>query len=358
MYKVVCNGNTLHDDTLESLRISNATVELELGKTGSFVFTIHANHPYYDSVDVMSSRLTVYRKDKIIFSGRVLKIEYGFYNEKQVTCEGELAYLLDTLIPSTAFYGSFNEYFEHIVNVHNGQVDSSKQFAVGVFTVGEFYPYEVVTDGYSRIWDELQSKIINVSGGYLQARNENGVRYLDVLSYDADISNMSNQTIALGKNLIDIKRDVDGSEVFTAVIPLGAEVNGARVNIESVNNWIPYVTNAEAVAKYGLIYKVVNFDGVTDPQTLKTVATNYVRENYMETESIEITVADVSTIDDSLDSFLPGQWVNVISKHHFTSNPNMFLVRKMNIGISNPAQTRISVGRMKRGLSDSIAGLL
>lgn len=358
MYKVICNGHTLHDDTLSSLRIDNATVELELGKTGSFNFTIHANHPYYDAVEVMSSRVSVYRNDAVVFSGRVFKIEYGFYNEKQVACEGDLAYLLDTLIPPTAFYGSFTEYFEHIVNVHNSQVDSSKQFAVGDMTVGEFYPYEVVTSDYSRTWDEIQSKIMNRVSGYLQARYENGVRYLDVLSSSASISNVSSQSIDFGKNLIDIKRDVDGSEVFSAIIPLGDEVDGARVNIESVNNWIPYVTNAEAVSKYGLIYRVVTFDGITNPQTLKIVAENYMRENYMEISNIEITVADLSAVCTSLDSFTPGQWVNVNSKHHFPSNPNLFLVKNVSIGISNPTQTKISIGRMKRGLSASLAGLL
>lgn len=358
MYKVICNGHTLHDDGLASLRIANASVELELGKTGSFNFTIYPNHPYYDSVEVVTSRISVYRKESVIFSGRVLKIEYGFHNEKQVSCEGELAFLLDTLLPPMAFYGSFDEYFEHVVKIHNSQVDSSKQFAVGDFTVGEFYPYEVVTSDYARTWDEIQARIINRTDGYLQARNENGVRYLDVLSYDANINNMSNQTIAFGKNLVDIKRDVDGSEVFSAIIPLGDEVNGARVGIESVNDWKAYVTNEEAVAKYGLIYKVVTFDGVTDPQVLKSTAESYMRENYMETDNIEITVSDVSAIDTSLDSFLPGQWVNVISPHHFPTNPNRFLVKKISIGISEPTQTKVSIGRIKRGLSSNIAGLL
>ena len=89
----------------------------------------------------------------------------------------------------------------------------------------------------------------------------------------------------------------------------------------------------------------------------KIVAENYVRENYMEADNIEITVADISTVDPSLDSFLPGQWVNVSSKHHFPSNPNMFLVKKISIGISNPAQTKIFIGRLKRGLSEAFAAL-
>lgn len=351
MYKVVCNGYTLHDDTLSGLRIHAATVELELGKTGSLMFTIYVDHPHYDAVDVMSSRITVYRNGAIIFSGRAFRIEYGLHNEKRVSCEGDLAFLLDTLIPPTAFYGSFIEYFESVVNIHNAQVDASKRFVIGNFTAGDFYPFEVVSSDYVRTWDELNNRIVSQSGGYLQARYKDGVRYLDVLSYDADISNVSNQPIRFGTNMIDIKRDVDGSEVFSAIIPLGDEVNGARTVIDSVNNWIPYISNADAVAKYGLIYKVVTFDGVTDPATLKTVATNYLRNNFAELSSIEISVADVSVIDSALDSFVPGQWVSVESKHHFSTNPNTFLVKKARFGITDPAQTLISIGRIQRGLT-------
>jgi hypothetical protein len=354
MYKIICNGNTIHNDELESLRVHDATVELELGKTGSLMFTIYADHPYYNTVEVMTSRVTVYRKDKIIFSGRVFKIEYGWHNEKRVSCEGDLAFLLDTLIPPTAYYGSFMGYFERCVTVHNSQVGESKQFVIGDFTAAEFFPYEVVSSDYVNTWDELNNRIITRSGGYLQARYTDGKRYLDLLSYDADISNVSNQPITFGTNLIDIKRDIDGSDIFTAVIPFGDEVDGVKVNIEGVNNYVPYVTNAEAVAKYGLIYKVVNFAGVTNPATLKIVAENYIRENYQAVSSIEISVADISVINTELDSFLPGQWVNVNSKYHFEANPSTFLVRKTRIGITDPAQTLISIGRVQRGLSEII----
>ena len=96
MYKVIADGNTLHDDQLETLRISNAKVTLELGKTGLFEFTIYPDHLYYNDISVMLTMITVYRDSDIIFAGRVLNIKYGFFNEKQVTCEGELAFLLDS----------------------------------------------------------------------------------------------------------------------------------------------------------------------------------------------------------------------------------------------------------------------
>lgn len=358
MYRVTCNGKLLHDSQMELLRIHNTKVDLELGKTGAFDFVIYPEHPYYDSVNVMLSYITVYRLDKIIFSGRVLKIEYGFHNEKRVSCEGELAYLLDTLVEPTAFYGSYNEYFDRLINIHNAQVDKTKQFSIGDFTIAEFFPYEVVTSEYTTTWDEMNKKFVDRSGGYLQARTENGVRYLDMLSFDANINNVSNQRITYGKNLLDIQREIDGSEVFSAIVPLGEEVDGVRVDISSVNNGVKYIVNEEAVAMYGMIYKVVQFDGITDPAILLTQAKRYLEENFAAVTSIEITVADISPLDPALDSFMLGQWVEVHSKHHFDNTGVLFLVRKMTIDILNPDQTRIVIGRVRRGITDSIAKLI
>lgn len=358
MFRVYCNGNLLHDSKMQSLRISNAKVELELGKTGLFDFTIYPDHPYYDEIFLMLSRVSVLRYDKTIFNGRVLAISYGFHNEKRVSCEGDLAFLCDTIIEPLAFYGSFVEYAEQLIRIHNGQVDSTKQFTLGNFSAADFYPFEVVTNEHVRTLDEINTRIIGQSGAYLQTRTENGVRYLDVLSYEVNISNASNQSIVYGKNLIDIKREVDGAEVFSSIYPLGDEVNGAKIGISSVNNWVPYITNEDAVKQYGLIHKVVEFPGITDPQALKTAATNYMRDNYLELTSIDITVADISPLDSSLDTFIPGQWVNVYSKHHFTETPTPLLVRKMTIDITNPKNTRMEVGRIKRGITESIAKMI
>ena len=97
MYKVTCDGKTLYDNRLQQLKITDGELTLELGKTGAFEFTIYPDHPYYDHVKPVSSIVEVFRNELSIFRGRVLSIKYGFYNEKQVYCEGELAFLLDSI---------------------------------------------------------------------------------------------------------------------------------------------------------------------------------------------------------------------------------------------------------------------
>lgn len=357
MYKVTCDGKTLHNDELQQLKISGGKVTLEIGKSGLFEFTIYPDHPYYENVKPVVSIIEVYRNEAVIFRGRALNIKYGFFNEKQVSCEGELAFLIDSIIEPHAYYGSFIEYFEYIIDIHNGQVEEAKRFERGSVTVAEFYPYEVVEDfNFNTSYDTINQRMVEESGGYLQVRHEYGTMYLDLLNYDMNISNVSEQTITLGKNLIDIKRDVEGSEVFSGIVPLGAKIGETenRLDISSVNGGSYSITNADAVAVYGKIFKVVIFENITNATTLLSEARKYLAESYGAVNTIEITAADLSGMNPDLDSFQIGQWVKVESEQHFNSGQQTFLIRKMTINLSNPAATKIEIGKTKQGLTDNL----
>lgn len=360
MYQVYSNDRILYDGRTEELHLTNAKLTLELGKTGLFAFTIYQNHPNYDEVKPLKSIIEVHRNGEVIFRGRVLKVKYGFYNEKQIECEGELAFLLDSIIEPHAFYGSFLEYFDYIVNIHNYQVEPEKQFAIGNRTVAEFWPFEVVDDyNFISSFDTLNKRVVEPSGGYLQVRHENGVMYLDLLAPEVNIANTSNQSIKLGKNLIDIKREVEGSEVFSGIIPLGAKINDTenRLDISMVNKGSYSILNDEAVAAYGKIYRTVIFENITDAATLKYEAERWLAENFAAVNAIELTAADLSSIYTELDTFRVGQWVTVESNAHFTQ-PQMFLIRKMSINLFNPADTKIEIGKTKQGLTDSLGNAL
>lgn len=353
MYRVVCDGHTIHDDRLDKAKVLNGRLTLELGKTGLFDFTIWSDNPHFDSVQIMKPIVEVFRDEESIFRGRVLDIKIGMHGEKQVSCEGELAFLYDSFFEPQMYYGGFVDFLGTVIRQHNMQVEAEKQFQAGDVTVSEFYPYEIDQTEWKTTLDTLNERMVARSGGYLQVRHKDGVRYVDLLSYYADISNQSAQDIVLGKNLLDIKQETNGGAVFSGIIPLGAEVNGNRVDIRSVNEGSPSILNQEAVALYGRIYKVVTFDDITDAATLKFRATTYLEEQYAAATTVEITAADLSPIGQAADTFRVGQWVNVISKHHF-DQPQLFLIRSISIVLSDPSATRITIGRAKDGITDSI----
>ena len=360
MYKVFCNDKLLCNDRYETLKIFEASVVLELGKTGLFEFTIYPDHPYYDEVKEMIAIVEVQRDEKTIFSGRVLNIEYGFYNEKQVSCEGELAFLLDSLMPPHTYGSSFSGYLEYVIEEHNNQVETAKHFRVGSVTVGDFSPFPVVENlNYINCLETLNKRMVEPSGGYLAVRNEGGIRYLDLLSQAANASNKADQKIILGKNLLDIKRSSNSEDVFSCIVPLGAkeEDSEIRIDIKNVNSGLPYIENAEAVAVYGKIYREVIFDNITVSSTLLSEAREYLRNNFAGISTVEISAVDLAAVDTSLDHFNVGEWVEVYDKVHFAETPQTFLIRKMAIDLLDPGKTKITIGKVKKGLTESILGL-
>lgn len=360
MYQVYVNNRVVFENGVEDFPLTQASLDMELGKTGSFAFTIHPNHPNFAAVEIMAFVL-VRREYETIYRGRVLDIQYGFYGEKQVSCEGELAFLLDSMIAPHSYTGDFSGYLPYIVGLHNNLVDEYKQFVSGAVTVGDYYPFSVTEDTeYHTALDILNNKMVQPSGGYLQVRYENGYRYLDLLSPDANAANVSGQTIELGKNLLDISREMNGENMFSAIVPLGAKLEGSekRLDITSVNSGLPYLVNSAAVTLCkGKIYRKVIFDKITNAETLKAEATSYLGDNYTGEYSIEVTAADLSGIDPTIDHFRVGQWVRVYSEKHFGYTPQLFLIKKVTVNILKPAENKITIGKVKKGFAEEVAGI-
>ena len=358
MYRVYCDSFLLYDDQVQGYDIFSTKLEMELNKIGSFEYTIYNTHPSFDMMKRLKSIIQVFQDDFLLFRGRILDDVQGFHNEKQVSCEGELAFLLDSIIPPHNTNTSFGAYLDYIVNLHNSQVETAKQFVRGSMSVADFVPYNVEETNFLTSLETLNKRMVERSGGFLQARHEYGTMYLDLLSAEVDENNVSGQTIKLGKNLIDIKRDVEGSDVFSGIVPLGAKISETekRIDISSVNSGSYAITNANAVAIYGKIFKTVVFDNITDASTLKSEAETYLEENYAAINTVEISAVDLSSMTIGLDSFKVGQWVIVESGKHFNEKQR-FLIRKMTIDLDNPTNTRIEVGRTKQGLTDNLGNV-
>lgn len=355
MYEVYCNGSRIYEYGVDDLMIVAPVLDLEMGKTGSFQFSIYPTNPNYAAVIPMAS-VTVFRNYKTIYTGRILSIQYGFHNEKQVSCEGDLAFLLDVVIDPHTYTGSFVGYLSYIIGLYNARVEADRKFTVGAATVAEYAPYTATETEYQTAFDLLQNRLVTPSGGYLQVRNENGARYLDLLSPEVD-GTASTQTIELGKNLLDLKREFNGDAVFSAIIPLGAKLSGkeTRLDIKSVNSGVGFLTNTEAKKLCGgLIYRVVIFDNLTNATTLRDTAKAYLESNYAGEYTIEVTAADLSGQDVTIDFFRVGQWVDVLSAFHF-SEPQRFLIKKLTINLFSPAQNKIVIGKVKKGFTETVA---
>lgn len=123
MYRVYCDDKLLHDTHIEELKLINPKLDLEVNKTGLFTFTIYPSHPYFGMLKKLKSEIKVFQNEELIFRGRILDDAEGFKNERQVTCEGELAFLLDSSQRPYEFKGDIPKLFTRFIDAHNAQVE-------------------------------------------------------------------------------------------------------------------------------------------------------------------------------------------------------------------------------------------
>ena len=384
MYKAYVDNALLLDTlSLDRLQITDAKLELELNKTGAFTFTIHPSHPLYNSLQKLKSIVTVYQDGDLIYRGRVLNDGSGFYNTKQVTCEGELAFLLDSVMrpygsQENPWTGTPAEYFTMLINNHNAQVDDDKKFAVGNVTVtdgdtsnttNQITRYD--TD-YKSTWELINDKLIDRLGGYLWVRHENGVNYIDYLK---DFNTLDyTQTIEIGKNLLDVMKSNKAEEIATAIIPVGGEPEGGngkltisaladgeveRVDFDGEEAIIyksgDYVYCDKAVQKYGWIFQAVSWSDVTTDATyLRNVAIAHLVDAMQIVSSIELTSADLAGIE-NVNPFRLSRRVMVKSPIHGMDNKS-FLIEKLSLNLLKPSDNKLTVNKTFSTFTENTIG--
>lgn len=342
MYEVYCDSFLLYSSTIENLKIISPKVDLEDNKTGSFKFTIYPDHPYYGMINKMTSIITVYQDDYLLFRGRVLNEELGFRNQKSISCEGELAFFLDSIQRPYDYSGSITGFLTQLITAHNSQVDATKQFTLGNVTVTD--PNDTIarsSTDYVKTWSVIEDKLIKSLGGHIIVRHESGVNYVDYL---ADFQSISNQKIEFAKNLLDMKRNRKGESIITALIPLGAkdEETGEKLTVSSVNDGLDYIYDQDAVDEYGWIFGTNTWDDVTIASNLLTKGRAYLAGLIDEVNTIQLTAADLSSIEENITSFHLGTYVNVASNPHGIDQN--FLVTKLSIDLLNPANNKLTLG--------------
>lgn len=359
MYQITCDGLILHDVRLETdYRVISPKCKLKMNTTGTLTFQIAPTHPYYSQIQKLKSEITLTQDGEWIFTGRVLNDEKDFDNIKTVECEGELAYLLDSNQRQAEYHDlSVSGYFTTLINKHNATVpEQKKQFTVGIVNVQDNNDSLYRYSNYENTWNTIKDKLINRLGGYIRSRHLNGVRYID---YITDYGNVNDQVINFGENLLDLKQYIKGENIATAIIPLGATIEGEdqsdsavqkRVTIESVNDGKDYVFDQDAVDLYGWVYDTVTFDTVTVPANLLRKGQETLAERKKLTLEIQLNAVDLHLLDVDIEKIKLGDKIRVISKPHGIDR--YMTVSDLTIDISKASGTKIVLGDVITSLTD------
>lgn len=348
MYRVEVDGHTIHDPRDEHFILPYAKVDVELNKTGSLELDITTENPGYEYINPMKSVITVYDDGKLIFRGRSTTEEKDFYNTGTLKCEGELSYLIDTILRprTTGFINQTNRYiFREIIKEHNTQVGTEKQFQPGIIDIDEVKT-DILSFNYETPLDFINANLIEKYKGYLRIRYADGKRYIDWVKQYGEVSQ---QEIRFGYNLLDLKKTLVSTDVCTVVVPVGGSDKKVTIKNAVVNGKTygkDYLQNDEAVNYFGKIIKVQEFTDVVDPNTLYAEGEKWLLENMKSSLTVELTALDLHMVDANIDDFKLGDLVKVVSvPHSIVFKDDLPVIEKYSYDITDPSKNTITVGK-------------
>lgn len=359
----------LYDAALPDYRVFSPKFEPDVEKAGKLTFTIYPDHPNFSRVSKLTPTILLKYGDEIKFRGRVLNDTLGWHNEKTAVCEGELAFLNDSVqrpfsFPLDEQHTTPADYFAFLIGRHNEQVGSERRFILGNVTVTDPNNYIARSDTeYSTTWRLVKDGLLDTLGGYIWFRHEQNGVYIDYLS---DFSTLANQPVTFGENLLTLTTARKGEEIATAILPLGHQdvETGERVTIaglvdsetDDICKTGDYVYSKTAVAQYGFIIKTVTWDDVTLPANLLSRAVQELMRKRMIASTVTLTAADLSAAGYDFNTFSVGTYVDVVDdKHPAHDLLARYLVKRLSVNWLDPAQNKLTLGATTYSMTERSA---
>lgn len=348
MYKMKADGVTFYDPASDDMTLQalSPKASYELNQPGSLEFTLLPGSVVYDSLHKLKTVVTLEQDGELIFRGRVLETVTDTYNRKEVYCEGELAFLLDSIQRTYEFKGKAADLFRQLVTRHNEQVEEYKQFQIGTITaVDDDDTLEVESDSYAATLSDIQSLLLDQFGGYLRIRHEGGARYID---YVDKFNQTCSQEITFGVNILDIENKVNAQDVCTVLVPLGKD----SLTIKKVNDGKDYIEDAELIAQYGRIIKSYTWDDVKDAEKLLYLGQEHMRKMKADT-TLTITALDLRAAGADVDGIRIGDTVRLNSQPHGLDKQD--ICAQIELDIERPEKSEYTFGLPRETLTSAHA---
>jgi hypothetical protein len=374
----------------------------EVSKGGSLSFTMTRDHEQYESLQKMSTCITVEQDDKEIWRGRVLSHEADWYNRRVIYCEGALSYFNDSAITPFNYEGRLAQFLQHLIDAHNQQCGNMKmkRFELGTVTAalgdlvvhyGDRDSYGVGED-YGSTWDIIDKMVLKVYGGYAYctynpATGNNVLNYCDQ-AFEAD--RLVNQTIEYGVNLLDFTEKTDTNSLFTRVYPMGSkhtveetkwkwkflwwgekytESHEERYGISgtdaaTVNKYLPkgysyrldssdgdcgWIQNDAAAQKFGIVSALGEYDTDSDNDTFAAGVQDLQKNSLMVT-SYTVKAVDLRDAGYDKDRLTFASYAHIISKPH--SIDVIMLCTKLVEPLDQPDKKEYTFGMTRQTLTD------
>lgn len=366
MYRLTYEDYILYDPRLatpeDRLIIRDPKIHLAVDKAGEMSFLLQPEHPYVDKIRKMSGVVELTDGVTPIYRGRITRDTIDFYGVHTVETEGLLACLNDSIIEPFAYPEDFTEdtgyqevaasgnvveyLFYWLLGQHNAQVSVEQQLKPGTCTVTDSNNYitRSSTD-YQTTMEAIRGKLFGSSlGGHLLIRYEADGNYLD---YYADLPLTNTQPVEFAANLLDLTTELDGTDIYTAILPLGkdgltiAELSDTDLTDDLVKSG-KIIYSKSGIAAHGRITRCIKWDDVTVPANLQTKAKAALADNGLAMpETITVRAVDLGW-QDAVQHFRVGRMTLLASTPH--GYRASYPLLELSPDILDPGNTQITMG--------------
>ncbi len=448
----------LHAPNLDAF-LQDAILTMSMNKSGTFTFTIPPDSQQAEHIAVMRSFFTIYTdKPKLTFlwAGRPISVETDLYGNRTYTAEGLLSILNDIHFAPSKFVDYplklfinkmlkalkwYKEFGFEIGGLKGGlpQDEPGKTFVfpdyappdcVKLVTFPEMTDDDIsdsllYTDQYTesgesgtqsvqrtltRWWDSyetvmniLQTRVIDSFGGFLEIDAVKSgalrdgffrLRYLDPETEE----NRLNQTIEIGKNVLEISSSYTAEDFYTTFIPVEIGEDGSETTLENKEDigaaatncfWTYYyggldgilypgnyvmwrnnhtqadydrafptnlVVNHNLYQKYGMICRKIEFsfeDNATY-ETKKNTVVDFAMKLKAPQATFTVKAIDLSMVESGVDCFRVGRQVRVICDSLGINE--WMTIEELSISLNDPTNCTVTLNGTLESISKLVAG--
>ncbi|VTS88990.1 phage minor structural protein [Enterococcus hirae] len=363
------NPKIVHEPYSYGEKIKESEVYLSLNGLGisTFEFTFNINNKYYQKIEPIINFIQIIDvvREQEIFYGRVAKITNtmdtsGSFSQSFLI-EDEKAFLYDsvqTYMKPTRM--PVRDYLQKIIDIHNKQVEPYKRFKLGnvdVIDNGDL----LRGLGYQSTADTIKEKLLDRLGGTLTLRHVGNINYLDYLSnYGVN----SETPLQLTKNLKSATRDIDISELFTRIVPVGQDIEDTsntdievgtdfsrpKYTIEKVNGGKNYLDDEALIKKFGLNTGIVEFSNVKDPSILKRRGLQWLKDQSLMLVTWTVEAIELGLLDKRYELITLGNSYKVDNQFLYAVERLQVIEKKFSI--LAPQKVTLTIGSKKKKLTD------
>lgn len=372
----------------------------EVSKGGSLTFTMTREHPMYEMLQKMSTVVVVKQDGKETWRGRIFSHEADWYNNRAVYCEGALSFFNDSCVTPFNYEGTLKQFLQHLIDVHNAQVGQKmKMFELGTVTAalgnqvvhfGDADQYGVGED-YGKCWDIIDKLVLKVFGGYAYCTFDAATGY-NVLNYcdqAVEEKRLTAQKIEYGVNLLGLTEKTDTNDLYTRIYPVGNKHTVKETRWKYKFKWLPgglgkytdeheerygimdtdsatiqkylpqsgyrydledgYIENTDAVKKFGVIARIVEFDTDSANDTF-AAGVQALQQNHLMVTSYTIKAVDLVDAGEATERLTFACYAHILSAPH--SVDAIMLCSKLTEPLDHPEKKEYSFGMTRRTLTD------